>query len=430
MESKWLTVDTKHLYGFDEAIFIQKYQKKVNQIHQQFLNQQLPDGHMNGWYSQPDQDHKGLLKQINTIAKQFNALKVTDIVYLGIGGSYTGIRAILDFLKPEQKANIKVHFVPDISAFNIAAVARAIKGKSWALVVTSKSGRTLEPAVTFRYFRNLLHKQYKQKHALRTVVITDAVKGLLVGMSNQYGYAHLTIPSNIGGRFSTLSPAGLLLAKLCGHDPKQLLLGTLTAKQELANSDLNTNSAYYYAALRHWLYTTKKLKIEVTVAYHSAYEYLLLQHRQLFDESEGKGGKSLFPTFSLFTTDLHSMGQLYQEGEKNFFETVIQVQTQFHDLELPPSDFNNDDQLDYLLAKSMNEISNTALEAVVEAHFQSNVNIIKLTLKERTTFMFGYFYFWLSMATMMSGSLLGHNVFDQPGVEVYKQLMFAKLGRE
>ncbi|WP_462218241.1 glucose-6-phosphate isomerase [Mycoplasmoides genitalium] len=427
MSDKLLTIDLSHVYGFDKEIIFKKYQKKVDQIHQDFLAHKLADGHMTGWYDQPDQNHQFLLKTINQIDKKFKSLKVTDIVYVGIGGSFTGIKTVLDFLKPKQRTGLKIHFVPDLSAFQAASVIKEIKNKSWALIITSKSGRTLEPALNFRIFRNLLNKRYGNKHYQRVVVITDEKKGLLTKMASNHGYQKLVIDSNIGGRFSTLSPAGLLLAKLFGHDPKAILKGTLQAKKDLQTTSLENNSAYLYAVVRHWLYTTKKFKIEVCIAYHSLYEYLLLQHRQLFGESEGKNDKSLFPTFSIFTVDLHSMGQLYQEGEKVFFETVIDVKNPLVNINLPPSDFDNDDELDFLLDKSLNEISDVAIDSVIKAHYQANVSIIKLTLKEQSAFMFGYFYFWLSVATVMSGSLLGHNVFNQPGVEVYKKLMFEKL---
>lgn len=416
--------------GLDYKKLDKNYQAKLDEIFSQLKNKKTPSANMLGWIDYVDQDHTKIYKSIDNKITEWDKLKVTDVVVIGIGGSFTGIKAILDvvaYLPSEQKRQI--HFIRSLSENSFLKILEEVKDKNWGIVVISKSGTTLEPSVGFKLFREALYKQYGEQAQKRIVAITDPKKGVLHDIAVKNKYEMLPIYSDIGGRFSTITPSGLLVAGLVGADYKQLIEGAKKAKADLfASSELKKNSAYTYAALRHYLYTDMKKDVEIAITYEEQHEYLMLQHRQLFGESEGKSLNSLFPTYSVFTTDLHSMGQLYQDGKKIFFETVFSFEkANKNKLKLKNSEFNNDDQLDYLTKKSVNQLNYVACEATRQAHASAGVPIIEIDVKENSAYGFGYLYFWLCVATSVSALLLGHDPYNQPGVEDYKQRMFKLL---
>lgn len=314
---------------------------------------------------------------------------------IGIGGSYTGVKAILDFVEPDStKHLVKIHFLNSVSSTHVSKTLKQLsKLKSWATVVISKSGTTLESSVNFRLVRQALYDQFDKQANQRIVAITDPQKGVLHDLCVEHGYEMLPILGDIGGRFSTLTPVGLFPALLAGIDIKDLLAGAKLAHHELTNCDPLKNTAYLYAAYRHYLYTKAKKDVEVLITYEDYLEMTCLQHRQLFGESEGKDHNSLFPTYSVFTTDLHSMGQLYQEGKQIFFETVLKIQNPHQDTKVNKSSFNNDDGLDYLVNKSLHEINELACQATTKAHADAGVNIIQIELDDSSAVTFGYLYY-------------------------------------
>ncbi|QZX49075.1 glucose-6-phosphate isomerase [Mycoplasma sp. E35C] len=416
----------------DHAKLTSKYQKKLDVIYDQLINKKTPSANMLGWIDYVNQDFSDLYKKIDDQIKAWDELKITDVVVIGIGGSFTGVKAILDmaaYLPSQQKR--KIHFVRSLSENSLVSVFEQIKDKNWGIVVVSKSGTTLEPSVGFKLFREELYKQYKDKAPERIVAITDPEKGVLHDLAVKNKYAMFPIYSSIGGRYSTLTPSGLLVAGLVGINYKDLINGANQARTDLFKTgDLTKNTAFCYAALRYYLYTELKKDVEIAVTYEEQHEYLMLQHRQLFGESEGKGLNSLFPTYSVNTTDLHSMGQLYQQGKKIFFETVFSFEKgNSNCLKLAKSQFDNDDQLDYIANKSVNELNYVACQATKLAHANADVPIIEIDVEQNNAYAFGYVYYWMCIATSASCLLLGHDPYDQPGVEDYKQRMFKMLGK-
>lgn len=425
-----ISINTELVQEINKNDILSKYQKKVNLIHKSFIDKTCLGNEMLGWFDYPNEDHSKLIKDMFEIQQKWKKLKINNVVIVGIGGSYTGIKAILDFINIGNSSKINFHFLASLSSSCNVSYINSLINKNWSIIVISKSGTTLESAVNFRILRELLKQQYKDKYFERIVAITDPNKGTLHDICVKHNYKMLPICTNIGGRFSTITPVGLLPALLANIDINEILNGAKLAKKDLESSDLNSNTAYLYAVYRHYLYKRLKYDVEVFVTYETNLEYLCLQHRQLFGESEGKKQDSLYPTYAICTTDLHSMGQLFQEGKKIFFETVLTVNKPSLDINIKKSTFANDDNLDYLANKSLNKINYLISESVMKAHLSSNVNILQLNLPDTTAFTFGYFYFWLCLSASMSASLLGHNPFDQNGVEVYKKLMFKSLGRK
>ncbi|WP_033159895.1 glucose-6-phosphate isomerase [Mycoplasmoides alvi] len=408
-----------------------KYQKKVDKIHQSIFNKTCLGHEMLGWIDYPDQDHSSLFLEMDKIKTKWLKFGINEVVIIGIGGSYTGIKAIINFVNADkQKEKINFCFFNALSSTENINYLNSLKTKNWSIIVISKSGSTLETALNFRILREAIKKQYKNKHYERIVAITDPNVGTLHDICIKNGYKILPIFSNIGGRFSTITPVGLFPALLAGIGIKSILQGAKDAKQDLNSSDLYNNTAYLYAVYRHFLYKHLKYDVEIFMTYESNLKYLCVQHQQLFGESEGKKQDSLFPTYAICTTDLHSMGQLFQEGKQIFFETVLKVLNPNKDMKISKSTFANDDKLDYLVGKTINEVNYLISDAVMKAHKDDGINIIQIFIPDTSAYTFGYFYYWLSIATAMSASLLNHNPFNQNGVEIYKKIMFKYLGRK
>lgn len=409
-----------------------KYQEQVKNFHHDLVNNKGPGSNFLGWVHYPNNDHSEIMAKMESIANQWHARKIEEIVIIGMGGSYTGVKAILEMAIPNHnERKMHVHFMRSLSSSNLQTVLNQVKTKNWGIIVISKSGTTLESALAFKLARTALKNQFHHDYAWRIIAITDPHQGTLHDLCVKHQYTMLPIASDIGGRFSSITPVGLLPAMLCGIDVKKILQGAKAAYHDLIQHDAITqNSAALYACYRHYLYKNLNLSIEVLISYEDNVEDTLLQHRQLFGESEGKNHDALFPTYSIFTTDLHSMGQLYQQGVRNFFETVITFKKPLADIIMTKSVFNNDDHLDYLTDKTVHEINYLACEATIAAHKSSGVEILKIELEEMSAYAFGYLYYWFCFATAISARLLQHNPFDQPGVETYKQNMFKLLGKK
>ena len=355
--------------------------------------------------------------------------KTCDVlVVIGIGGSYLGARAAI--YNELAKDTPKIYFSGNnISSAALTELLSLCEGKDVCVNVISKSGKTTEPAISFRIFREYLEKKYGEDGAReRIFVTTDKAKGALKTLADQKGYQTFVVPDDVGGRYSVLTAVGLLPIAVAGCDLDAIMEGAVTACNELNALPFEANSCLRYAAIRNLLYRSGK-KIEILACYENAFAMMNEWWKQLFGESEGKDGVGILPDSVIYSTDLHSLGQIVQQGERNIFETVIDIKSSASKV-LVPSDADDLDELNYIAGKSMHEINRTALEATVLAHTDGNVPNIVLELDGRTEADFGYMVYFFELACAVSGYTLGINPFDQPGVEAYKNNMFALLGKK
>ena len=350
------------------------------------------------------------------------------VVSIGIGGSYLGVKAIIEALsdnfaalKPAKGARL-LFAGNNIGEDYLHDLMELVSGHRFGIIVISKSGTTTEPAIAFRLLKGMLEQQQGREWAARhTIAITDAARGALRTLANEEGYASYVIADNVGGRFSVLTPVGLLPIAVAGFDVRALVAGAVAMEQ--AGDEL----AVTYAATRNALYNSGK-KMELLVNYDPRLHFLAEWWKQLYGESEGKQGKGLFPAAVDFTTDLHSMGQWIQEGERTIFETVLSVERQLHNVTIP-TDEANLDGLNYIAGKRVSEVNHMAELGTKIAHVEGGVPNIKITIPAIDEHCLGQLIYFFEKACGMSGSMLGVNPFDQPGVEAYKRNMFALLGK-
>jgi glucose-6-phosphate isomerase len=408
-----------------------KYNDKIKKINKDFLNKKLKGSDFTGWLDWPERIEKSLIEDIQNKVSEIKAKKVKYLLVIGIGGSYLGSRALqeaINGLLPNNNDEKIIYIGNTMSSTYISQVYELMKENDFAINVISKSGTTLEPALSFRIFKDLLEKKLGNEEASKLIVATtDHSKGALKQVAIKNNYKTFDINEDIGGRFSVFTPVGLFPLAFAGVDIYNLVLGAKKLLQEYKeHKDVSEFSAFKYAASRHYLYTLN-YKTEILVSYELQFQYLLEWWKQLFGESEGKEGKALFPASAIFSTDLHSLGQYIQDGQKTFFETVINIENPSEDIKIP-KDSDNLDGLNYVTKKSMHEINSTAFKGVVEAHWkEGQVNNLLINLKDNSAKTIGYFVQWMFMACMMSAYLLEVNPFDQPGVEVYKKSMFKLL---
>lgn len=426
-----LTLNTSFIHKINRETVVKKYQHQVNRIIDKLNKKDLPGCEMTGWKTIIDDANVNEMSLIKQTANRWRKMNIKDVVMIGIGGSYTGVRAGIDMCNiPFDDSHIKLHWVHNMSSTYLCGLKRKLTNKKFGIVIISKSGTTLEPALAFRIFRKLLEKNIGKEQSHKYIVaITDYEKGTLLELAKKNHYIHFGIPNNIGGRFSTLTSVGLFPLALKGINPLMIYHGAKQALKDNDSNKLSSCSAYLYACYRNYLLVHKKLSIENFIVYDPTLEFIAQQWRQLFGESEGKQNKGLFPTYSLFTTDLHSMGQYLQEGKKIFFETTLIVKKPRLDMKL----FINDDsdKLKYLNNKTIDFINKKAYEGTIEAHTElgKNDNLI-ISIDKCDAYHFGYLIMWFQLAVMMSGYLLKINPFDQPGVEAYKNNMFKLLGKK
>ena len=385
-----------------------------------------------GWVDLPDNYDKEEFARIKTAAK-----KIQDscdvLIVIGIGGSYLGARAVIEFLKSPLYNNLKKN-TPDIyfagnsiSASALNEVLALCKGRDVCVNVISKSGTTTEPAVAFRVFRTLLEEKYGKEGAReRIFVTTDKAKGTLKQFSTDAGYETFVVPDDVGGRFSVLTAVGLLPIAVAGIDIDQLMLGAASASHTYVDADIATNDCYRYAAIRNILYRKGK-NVEVMASYEPFSAMFSEWWKQLFGESEGKDQKGIFPASVVFSTDLHSLGQFIQDGTRSMFETVIDV-LDTGDAFAIPNDPANIDGLNFLSGMDLNEVKRKAMQGTILAHVDGGVPNLVVELDKRDAFTLGELIYFFELACAISGYMLGVNPFDQPGVESYKKNMFALLG--
>lgn len=355
-------------------------------------------------------------------------------IVIGIGGSYLGARAVIEFLRSQHYNSLKKD-TPDIfytgcniSASDLSEILSVCEGRDVCINVISKSGTTTEPSVAFRFFRSYLENKYGKKGAAeRIFVTTDANRGVLLDLAKREGYERFTVPDDMGGRYSVLSPVGLLPIAVAGIDIKKLLDGAEEARKELSIADIDKNPAYRYAVMRNILLGKGK-NIEILVGYEPYMQMFNEWWKQLFGESEGKENKGIFPASCIFSTDLHSLGQYIQQGQRQLFETVLSIATPDCDLKIP-FDPENLDGLNFISDKPLFEVNKTAMRATVIAHVDGGVPNLIIEIPKRDEISCGYLIYFFWMACAMSGYLLDVNPFDQPGVEAYKKNMFALLGK-
>lgn len=408
----------------------------VHSIHEQLHNKTGLGSDYLGWLDLPNSYDKQEFSRIQASAKQIQ--KDSDILLvIGIGGSYLGARAAIELLthsfqnelSKEQRRVPKIIFVGHhISATYMDELFDIIGDQDISINVISKSGTTTEPAIAFRIFKKFLENKYGQIEARKRIyVTTDKESGALKSLADQEEYESFIIPDDVGGRYSVLTAVGLLPIAVSGISIESMMEGAKLAMTELASPDLDSNPAYQYAALRNLLYQDGKL-IELLISYEPRFHYFQEWWKQLFGESEGKNGKGIFPAAASFSTDLHSLGQYIQEGERHLFQTILQVEKPRKDItiELEKQDM---DGLNYLAGKTVDEVNKKAFEGALLAHTDGGVPNFVITLPELDAFTFGYIVYFFEKSCAMSGYLLGVNPFDQPGVEAYKTNMFRLLGK-
>ena len=405
----------------------------VKQAHHQIHQKQGPGSDYLGWVDWPVNYDKEEFSRVKLAAKRIQE-QSDALIVIGIGGSYLGSKAAIEALSHtfhnQIKGNTEVYFAgQNISSTYIEHLMQVLEGKDISVNVISKSGTTTEPALAFRIFREYMEKKYGKEEARnRIYVTTDQNKGSLLKLAGEGGYETFVIPDDIGGRYSVLTPVGLLPIAVAGLNIDQMMDGAKQAFDKYNNPDLATNESYQYAAIRNIFYNKGK-SIELFVSYEPGLSYVAEWWKQLFGESEGKDGKGLFPASVNFTTDLHSMGQYVQEGRRLLIETVLQVKKPAIE-RIIEADPENIDGLNFLTGKTMDEVNKKAALGTTLAHIDGGVPNLLIELDELNEFTFGELVYFFEKACAISGTLLGVNPFDQPGVEAYKTNMFALLGKD
>lgn len=383
-----------------------------------------------GWLHLPSSISKESLTEIENVANTLRT-ECEYVVAIGIGGSYLGAKAVISALsdsfaelKPSNGARV-LFAGQNIGEDYLYELVELLKGKKFGIVVISKSGTTTEPAIAFRLLKDLLVAQEGKEFAARHIVaVTDANRGAMRQLANAEGYKSFIIPDNVGGRFSVLTPVGLLPIAVAGFDIKKLVEGAVAMEKATAEAN-DENPAYLYAKTRNALYNSGK-KIEILVNYNPKLHFLAEWWKQLYGESEGKDKKGIFPASVDNSTDLHSMGQWIQDGERTIFETVISVAEQQHELRIPRDEADGDG-LNYIADKRVDEVNKMAELGTALAHIDGGVPNLHITLPSLTEYYIGQIIYFFEKACGISGYILDVNPFNQPGVEAYKKNMFALL---
>ncbi|HAN17075.1 MAG: glucose-6-phosphate isomerase [Bacteroidetes bacterium GWC2_33_15] len=429
-----LKIDIKNALSFFKKNDFDHYSELTKNADIALKNKTGKGSEFLGWYDLPVKIANSEIAAINAHANDLRK-KSDVIVVIGIGGSYLGAKALIEALSGQfdhltnKPGNPLILFAgQNLSEDYMFELMDFLKDRKFSLIVISKSGTTTEPAVSFRILKNELESKVGKKEASeRIIAITDASKGALRSMANQEAYKSFIIDDNIGGRFSVLSPVGLLPVACAGFDIEKIVNGAKDFMYHGNKTELADNHVYTYAAIRHALYKQNKTT-EILANFDPRLNYIAEWWKQLYGESEGKENKGIFPASVSFTTDLHSMGQYIQEGLRNIFETVISVEKPKHNLTVP-SDPDNFDKLNFLAGKHLDYINKMAELGTMLAHIDGGVPNIKITLPEINEYYLGQLIYFFEKACAISGYLLEINPFDQPGVEEYKRNMFALLDK-
>ena len=386
-----------------------------------------------GWVDLPVNYDKDEFDRVKAAAKRI--ISDSDIlIVIGIGGSYLGARAAIEFIKSPLYNNMKKN-TPDIyfagnsiSGSQLSDLLKICEGKKVSVNVISKSGTTTEPAIAFRVFRKWLEENYGVEEARKRIYCTtDKARGTLKQLADNEGYECFVIPDDVGGRFSVLTPVGLLPIAVCGADIDALMKGAADARTAYADCDVANNDCYKYAAVRNIMYNKGKA-CELLVSYEPRFALMAEWYKQLFGESEGKDNKGIFPCSVTFSTDLHSLGQFIQEGSRIMFETVVKINELDSDVEIEKAE-NDGDGLNFLAGKNMSFVNDKAFEGTILAHTDGGVPNFVIEMDKADEYNLGYLIYFFEKACAISGYMLGVNPFNQPGVESYKKNMFALLGK-
>ena len=422
-----------YLKNFVSDADIKAYIPALEKAHKDLVEKTGAGNDFLGWYDLPENYDKQEFARIKKAAAKIKS--DSDIfIAIGIGGSYLGARAAIEFIKSPYYNNMKkdtpdIYFAGNtISSSSLAELLEICEGKDISVNVISKSGTTTEPGVAFRVFRELLEKKYgKEEAAKRIYITTDKARGNLKKFADANGCETFVIPDDVGGRYSELTACGLLPIAVAGIDLDAIMEGAQTAARELKVCDIEKNDAYKYALLRNVLLNKGKV-MEIMACYEPAFQYMNEWWKQLFGESEGKDGKGIFPCSVIYSTDLHSLGQIVQEGQRNIFETVVDIKKSNHTV-IIPNDEENIDGMNFLSGKELTFVNQNAYMGTLFAHLDGDVPNIILELDSRSEKDYGYMVYFFELACAISGYILGVNPFNQPGVEAYKKNMFALLGK-
>mgnify|MGYP001047042273 FL=1 len=418
-----LKLDLSNLEGVVSQDQINAMAPEVEAAHAKLYDPAAPGSDFVGWVRLPENYDKEEFARIQKAAAKIRKDSQV-LVVIGIGGSYLGARAALEVFPSDGP---EICFVGcSLSPNELDALIRKLDDRSWSINVISKSGGTTEPAVAFRVFRDLLVKQYGEKANERIYATTDKARGALKTLADSNGWETFVVPDDVGGRFSVLSAVGLLPIAVAGTDIDALMSGARDAMNAFDKRDMS-NPVWQYVAARNLLYRQGK-KIELFCSYEPSYSFVGEWLKQLFGESEGKDGKGIFPASAQFTTDLHSLGQYIQDGERHLFETVIYVDDTGCDIEIPYSD-DNGDNLNYLAGKPLSFVREMAFKGTLAAHKDGGAPSMVLRMDKMDVHALGGLLYFFELSCGISGHVLGVNPFNQPGVEAYKKNMFALLGR-
>lgn len=429
-----LKVNINNVLNFVSKDEIYKYQNDINQHHQSILKKTGKGNDFLGWVDLPAKIDNAILESMEQIASKFKN-NIDVFVVIGIGGSYLGSRAVIEalshsFFSLKKNENpIILYAGQNISEDYLKELLEVLDEKEYAMTVISKSGTTTEPAIAFRILKNHMENKYGKAEAKnRIIAITDESKGALKQLATDEGYQTFVVPDDVGGRYSVLTPVGLLPIAVAGFDIRKLVEGAKSMQYLNAKtSSLDENPMALYAAVRNALYNNGK-GVEILVNYLPNLFYFTEWWKQLYGESEGKEGKGIFPAGVNFTSDLHSMGQYIQEGQRILFETVLSVEKANKKLEIPP-DENDLDGLNYIAGKRLHKVNQMAELGTMLAHVEGGVPNIEIKILEVSEYYLGQLIYFFEMACAISGYILDVNPFDQPGVEAYKKNMFALLGK-
>ena len=428
-----IQVDLKNVRSFIPLPYEAALAPRLRIAHDHLQKGDGTGGDFTGWVHLPENYDRAELQRIKDAARRIQA-DSQALVVIGIGGSYLGARGVIECLcspnyNLKKKNTPNIYFIGNgLSADALAEVMELVDGVDFSVNVISKSGTTTEPAVAFRFFRELLEKKYGPEAAARRIyATTDAHKGALKALADEKGYEEFVVPDDVGGRYSVLTAVGLLPIAVAGIDVDALLGGAQDMMRTCALADMNENPAWQYAGARYEMYRTGK-KIELLAAYEPCFRFMSEWWKQLYGESEGKENKGLFPASVEFTADLHSMGQYIQQGERHLFETVVRFGPSRHECPVP-YDETDGDGLNFLAGKSMDFIARQAMDGTLLAHVEGGVPNVVLHTDALDAATLGGLIYFFEYACGLSGYLLDVNPFDQPGVEAYKKNMFALLGK-
>ena len=423
-----IKLNTKYLENFISESDYLLFENKLESAHKK-LHSNTEDSFGKGWLCLPSSYKSEDLEAIYKLAEKIKE-KCDVLIVVGIGGSYLGSKSAIEFLSPKyygSNMKTKVMFAGNsLSAYEISKIIDVCKSKDVCLNVISKSGGTLECALTFRILREILESKYGKSEASKRIFCTTGFKksSALKNLASENKYGLLEIPQDVGGRYSVLSSVGLLPLCVAGIDIKKIILGASDAQKEYENLSFE-NQCYKYAVIRNILYSKGK-NVEIIAGYEPSLKYFFEWWKQLFGESEGKNKKGIFPSSAVFSSDLHSLGQFIQEGNPIIFETVITFKNHFWDLNF--SENKNDlDNLNYLSGKTVEYINSKAFEGTILAHTQGGVPNIHLEADIMDEYNLGYLIYFFEKACAISAYISGVNPFDQPGVEAYKKNMFSLL---